>query len=314
MTLVSKHQPLSAVTAVGFGADGAEITPVTSDNPLPVEGSLSIAGGGVAHDSPDSGNPVKIGGYASSTAPTDVTAGDRVNAWFNLDGSQNVVARGNVASGATDSGNPIKVGGVYRATLPTLTDGQRSDLQVGADGGLRIRIGGVQSPADANANGGFGIKFTADNGTSSGAAWTIPFLFNGTTWDRQRGDTNGTVIQVGVSSTFWNYTSGTSPILSNTTTAVTIKAAAGASVRNYIDSIQLTTTAFTTGVPLAIRDGASGTILWAVDVPAAGFLNPVTINFFPPLKGTANTLLEIVTTTANTTGTVTANVQGHTGA
>lgn len=43
----------------------------------------------VAHDIPDTGNPVKIGGRADSTTPADVSAdGDRVNAWFNLAGSQ----------------------------------------------------------------------------------------------------------------------------------------------------------------------------------------------------------------------------------
>jgi hypothetical protein len=45
----------------------------------------------VAHDAVDSGAPAKIGGYASTTAPTAVTAADRVNAWFNLNGAQVVV-------------------------------------------------------------------------------------------------------------------------------------------------------------------------------------------------------------------------------
>ena len=34
----------------------------------------------------DSGNPVKIGGYASETPPTAVTAGQRVNTWHDLNG------------------------------------------------------------------------------------------------------------------------------------------------------------------------------------------------------------------------------------
>lgn len=128
------------------------------------------------------------------------------------------------------------------------------------------------------------------------------------------GDTTGTGIPTskGLASTRWRYTSGASPILSNTTTAVTIKTAAAAGVKNVIDSIQLTTTAFTASVPLAIRDGAGGTVIWALTVPTAGFLQPVTIVFEQPLIGTAATLLEVVTTTANTAGTVTLNVQGHT--
>jgi hypothetical protein len=38
------------------------------------------------NDVPDVGPPVKIGGRASSTAPTAVATGDRVNAWFGLNG------------------------------------------------------------------------------------------------------------------------------------------------------------------------------------------------------------------------------------
>ncbi len=49
-----------------------------------------IIGGNVAHDDVDSGNPVKIGGYASSAMPTSVAAGDRVNSWYGLRGQQMV--------------------------------------------------------------------------------------------------------------------------------------------------------------------------------------------------------------------------------
>ena len=47
---------------------------------------------------------------------------------------------GNVASGAVDSGNPIKIGGVFTAAKATLTDGQRSDLQVGNKGSLNVTL------------------------------------------------------------------------------------------------------------------------------------------------------------------------------
>ncbi len=41
---------------------------------------------------------------------------------------------GGVASGAADSGNPVKVGGRYNSSPPTLTNGQRGDLQLDANG------------------------------------------------------------------------------------------------------------------------------------------------------------------------------------
>lgn len=42
--------------------------------------------GDEAHDAPDAGNPLKIGGYASTNEPTAVAAADRVNAWFDTFG------------------------------------------------------------------------------------------------------------------------------------------------------------------------------------------------------------------------------------
>ena len=38
-------------------------------------------------------------------------------------------------------------------------------------------------------------------------------------------------------------------------------------------------------------------MIWAANVPTQGFLTPLTIVFQTPLRGTANTLLEVVTTT-----------------
>jgi hypothetical protein len=43
--------------------------------------------GNIANDVVDAGNPVKVGGVGSSTVPTAVTAGNRVNAWFSLRGA-----------------------------------------------------------------------------------------------------------------------------------------------------------------------------------------------------------------------------------
>lgn len=76
---------LIAVRNCGIGRFGDPSQPVIES------GTSAIAaigmGGGTPHDSVDSGNPLKIGGYAKATAPTAVNAdGDRVNAWFDLNG------------------------------------------------------------------------------------------------------------------------------------------------------------------------------------------------------------------------------------
>lgn len=102
--------------------------------------------------------------------------------------------------------------------------------------------------------------------------------------------------------------------ISNTTTAVTIKAAAGTGLRNYISAIQISTnSALGTATVLAVRDGAGGTVLWRQAIPTT--INPAGWSFtFPtPLRGTADTLLEVVTLTASTTGAVWVNAQGFVG-
>jgi hypothetical protein len=47
--------------------------------------------GETAHDAVDAGDPVKIGGKASTSAPTAVAVNDRVNAWFLPNGQLAVV-------------------------------------------------------------------------------------------------------------------------------------------------------------------------------------------------------------------------------
>jgi hypothetical protein len=54
-----------------------------------VDGSFTEAvGGDVEHDGVDEGAPLKIGGRAAASAPSVVSAGDRVNAYFDTAGRQ----------------------------------------------------------------------------------------------------------------------------------------------------------------------------------------------------------------------------------
>lgn len=126
------------------------------------------------------------------------------------------------------------------------------------------------------------------------------------------GDANGTVTQVAPVATYWRYAAATGGI-TNTTTAVTVKAAAGAGVRNYVLSMQCNSDALGAATEFAIRDGAGGTIIWQGKIGTNGWTTPVDLTFNPPLRGTANTLVEIVTLTASVTGSVYCNLQGYTG-
>jgi len=97
--------------------------------------------------------------------------------------------------------------------------------------------------------------------------------------------------------------------LVNSTTAVVIKAASGANVRNYITSVQVMAEALTNATELTIENG-DGTVFWRTKIPTTG-LPTVTLRFDDPIKGTANASLQIRTVTASGTGAVYVNAQGY---
>lgn len=214
---------------------------------------------------------------------------------------------GNVASGATDSGNPLKVGGVNNTTLPTFTNGQRGDLQLDTRGGAFTVLKAANSASTVAVAG---PADGAGNSTILLYTGAYGFGFNGTSWDRARGDVSGMVNQpYALTGARWQYAAASGGI-ANTTTAVTITAAAGSSVRNYLTSLQINAGALGAATEVAVRDGAGGTVLWRGVVGTGGSTQSVV--FPTPLRGTANTLMEVVTLTATVTGGVYINAQGYT--
>lgn len=217
---------------------------------------------------------------------------------------------GNVASGAADSGNPVKVGGVYLSALPTYTTGQRGDILLGQRGAVAVCEFGAAG-ADAVSNATIATSL-AQNNTGGYLKGVVGHVFNGTSWDRIRGDTSGTVTtpyaMVGSRKSF----AGASGGIVNTTTAVTMFAAAGAGLRTHLTDLQITWDTLGAATELVIRDGASGTVLWRDKLPTAA--GSKVINFQVPLKGTANTLMEIATLTASVTGGVFVNAQAFSAA
>lgn len=109
----------------------------------------------------------------------------------------------------------------------------------------------------------------------------------------------------------WSYAPASGGIV-NTSTAATIKAAAGAGVRNYVTDLQINTAALGGATELAIRDGAGGSVLWRCQLQTSA-MPLMAINFQSPLVGSPNALLEVVTLTA-VTGGVFVNAQGYAGA
>jgi hypothetical protein len=102
----------------------------------------------------------------------------------------------------------------------------------------------------------------------------------------------------------WSYAAATGGIIN--TTAVTIRAAQGAGIRNYITSLQISNNSGT-ATEVSIRDGAGGTVIWRGMAAANMTQQPIT--FANPLKSTAATLLEVVCGT--TAAAVYVNAQGY---
>jgi hypothetical protein len=89
LMLATRDDALSALTPVEgdnvqlrVNAYGAQYVAITDSTGALVDPTTQVA-----HDAADSGNPTKIGGYASDTPPSAVAGGDRVNAWYTRNGS-----------------------------------------------------------------------------------------------------------------------------------------------------------------------------------------------------------------------------------
>jgi hypothetical protein len=110
---VTAANPLPVTIAAGGADADVNIAAVggTATVTAGVNGLLAV-GGNVAHDAVDSGNPAKIGGYASSAQPTAVAAGDRVNAWYGLSGMAVVAVVGSTSGVGADGSNQ---GGMWSA-------------------------------------------------------------------------------------------------------------------------------------------------------------------------------------------------------
>jgi len=255
------------------------------------------------------GNPLPVSATISGTGAVNLAQVAGTNT-VTAGVSGLLATGGNVAAGVTDTGNPLKIGGKVESNANGLgpwTAGQRGDVWLTTTGAVMIG-GGAVTQGD---NRIFNPTTPIGQNSSQSLGWySVPQVFNGTGWDRQRGNTTGTIV---IPPSGWQYAAAASGIV-NTTTAVTIKTAAGANVRNYVSAITIQTNgALGAATEVAIRDGAGGTVLWRGYIGTAG-LGMTSISFDNPLVGSTNTLLEFVTLTASVTGAVYLNAQGYTGA
>lgn len=274
-----------------MGVGGAPVTPVDKS------GNVIGPSGGV--------------GPAATQLPASLgtkTAANSLSVTPASDSTYTVV--GNVAALSTDSGPPVKIGAVANDPPAAVAAGQRTNLQTDLRSRLHVTVGPTGSSFS-----GYDQESIDNQPANAGAialrANAFVYGFDGTNKVRMRGDTNGLVVTAALGSQRWVYAAPTAG-LSNTTTAVTVMSAAGVGVRNYIRAVQIDHDLLTTATEFAIRDGAAGTVLWRRKFPA-GAAGSREVNFDVPLRGTANTLLEIVTLTASGAGAVFFNAQGFQG-
>jgi len=145
-----------------------------------------------------------------TVAYIDDTVGNRATAAIvipvNADGS---------AMGGGSVSSPSISGGEYNSTPPTLTNGQTDALQLTSNGQLQVAL-----TTSTGALAGIGTAAADAVATSTVALVTRGFGygFNGTTWDRTRGDTTGTFVKS-------NPLTGTDRSVTATTTSAQLMAA-----------------------------------------------------------------------------------------
>lgn len=121
----------------------------------------------------------------STSNPLPVTSGS---------GPTSQQIQGNVAAASADSGNPVKIGGVFLTALPTLTNGQRGNVQITSTGILLSSTALISAAGADGTSNTLGFAASVADGTTARLAANVTYHFNETTWDRVRGNTEGTVL------------------------------------------------------------------------------------------------------------------------
>lgn len=176
----------------GRGRPVAQIeTPAGTDTqPWKGENNAGWVAGDKAHDAVDAGNPVKVGGKASASKPAAVANGDRVNAWLDEYGQIHVIVEASaniIGKVGIDQTTPGTTNGVQiNAALPA---GTQVIGKVGIDQTTPGTTNAVDTelPAAAALGDGSGNPTTPLVGASGQ-------LYNGSTWDRQRGNLEGVLL------------------------------------------------------------------------------------------------------------------------
>lgn len=295
--------------AVISGPNGWSVPSAGFSNPMYLAGTVTDATGfdisgygsvAIAFEGTYTGQAVV---HEQTLDPTGATG------WFTVTGVG--ASQGSSSTSATSTG--ATSGQAY--IFPVRGVRQRARLTALSTGTLVARVGLQVTRAELNVAGVIGPA--AHDAAISGSPVRIGGRARGTNVAAVAADDAADFITTFIGAllvrpyalpdTEWHYPAAASGIV-NTTTAVTIAAAGGAGLRNYITSIEIQHATLGAATELAIRDGAGGAVLWRTLLATTAM--PLTSIPLPsPLKGTAATLLEVVTLTA-VTGAVYVNAHG----
>lgn len=189
VTRVSGNVTVVQGTASNLNANVSGTVAVTQSTAANLNATVTVSGvvdveGNVAHDDPDSGNPVKIGAKAAAHGanPTAVAAADRTNlhanrhgVLFTIGGHPNVITRAvRIADADGAQTNASMVGTINTGTKVVVTAmAVTVDSATTATGGVAVKVGfgATTIPADSTT-GADGILLDHD-GIAAGSGVVI---------------------------------------------------------------------------------------------------------------------------------------------
>jgi len=146
-------------------------------------GNLIIVGN-IEHGETDGGNPIEIGGFAASSAPTAQPIGARVRAWFDRNGRQAIY----------DGEGSITVDGEFEEIIET-NNGTLSSKN--ALVGLRS-YGGNQQPMQGFNSTDDGVSTWSQGNLLGVLGFNMVYDSAGQHWDRMKGTSdNGVLVNLG---------------------------------------------------------------------------------------------------------------------
>jgi hypothetical protein len=258
---------------------------VSNSAPLPISdagGSLTVDGtvavvGPEAIDAAIGTNPIVGAGRASTALPSAVSAdNDSQAVWLTRNGAVNTTPRDVNGDAVTDAtANAVKILAVDStgATISDVADGAASS-------GNPVAVGGLVESSLA------GITALDDADRSTLSTDTDRALYVRTYGSM------GDIVQERTTNTDGASTAFASGL-----------AAPGAGVKIYLSACSLSNTS-ASAITVDIRDGAAGSVLWTLSVPAGSGNN---FTWDVPLKFTANTAVAFDASAATTTLSIACN-------